>query len=175
MTTVVRPFILWLLIGSITAINDFNETTPSANSSHCALHTNCKHCAGDLTCVWCGVAAQCRRGSAFGASHQSGCVDYRWAQCSMPQAIFIVLICVAVLCCCTLLVLLWCFRGVCCPRSWQSELPAWNKVKQSHLAELLESTTGAEARPSSLTGRNTAQERERLRGKYAQMGMEVKF
>lgn len=149
--------------------------TTAEHFDHCTNHTDCKHCAGNVRCVWCGVSKDCRRGTAFGASRHA-CVDYHWMQCTMPQPVFIVLICFVALACCALVVILWCFRAVCCPRSWQSRLPSWNKVKRTHLEELLELTgSGAGARPSSLTGRNTAEERDRLRGKYTEMGLKVNF
>merc|ERR1712100_657819 len=98
----------------------------------CERKTSCKKCIEKSTCVWCADRKKCEKGNAFGGA---GCSDYHWGQCSMPQAIIIVLCILGCCCCLCLHIVLWAFRGVCCPKSWQSKLPKWDK-KMRFEAEL---------------------------------------
>merc|ERR1711943_161922 len=134
----------------------------------CERKTSCKKCIEKSTCVWCADRKKCEKGNAFGGA---GCSDYHWGQCSMPQAIIIVLCILGCCCCLCLPIVLWAFRGVCCPKSWQSKLPKWDKKMRFKAERDLHEM---EARPNPVTGETTRETRDKLRDKYASMGMRLK-
>lgn len=158
-----------LLVLAVVAVD--NTTTPTDSCSR--YDKSCRHCASNFRCVWCASSKECRSGSIVGATHHS-CGDYRWAQCAMPQFALFTLLSFAVICCCALAVILFCFRSVCCPRSWQSKLPSWSKVKHQHEFEL-DTLVQADPRRNPRTGMTTAETRAALRGKYTELGLEPNF
>lgn len=177
--------ILLLMPLVVIVITTANET--AATSDQCSVHKDCRHCASKINCVWCDTARECRRGSAFGAKHDI-CMDYQWLQCTVPQFVVIFMVALCVLCCCVLVTTLYCFRGVCCPRSWQSKLSSWKKVRAQHEHDLLEGAAAAangdncgaggvshQRRPNPRTGLTALETRNKLRGEYQALGMKPNF
>jgi hypothetical protein len=147
----------------------------SSNATGCARYDDCKHCAGDWKCVWCETTNECYAGSPLGARQGHACINFKWMQCTMPQLVFYSLFVIALAFCCLLACILLCFRRVCCPRSWGSSVPAWNKkTRAQHEHELALLSTG-EGRANPVTGLTASEQRKQLREKYVEQGLHPSF
>ena len=101
----------------------------------------------------------------------------------MPQFVIFAMFAFAACMCCVLVALLWCFRRVCCPRTLQSRLPSWNKVRHVHEQEIYgeldneddDAAQPQRRRPNPKTGLTAGETRNSLRTRYEQLGLQPNF